>query len=77
MAVRALNDLGLEGAEVVVGGGLVREGGLLHAEIERRLGFPVVVPVDPPVVGAALAALDAAGATPEACNRLRKALRAG
>jgi hypothetical protein len=33
------------------------------------------MPLDPPVVGAALAALEAAGAAPAAGRRLREALR--
>jgi hypothetical protein len=36
----------------------------------------VVVAVDPPVVGAALAALDGVG-RPDAADRLRRAFRAG
>ena len=81
-ALRALADLGLAEApaEVVLGGGLVREGGLLHAEIEARLAARapaarVVVLRDPPVVGAALAALDELGAPPEALDRLRSSFR--
>jgi N-acetylglucosamine kinase-like BadF-type ATPase len=72
MVRRALRDLELDEATVVVGGGLVR--GLLRDEVEARIG-PIVVPRDAPVVGAALAALDAAGASPEAGERLREALR--
>jgi N-acetylglucosamine kinase-like BadF-type ATPase len=71
---RALADLGLETATVVVGGGLIRREGPLHDEIVARVG-PVVVPRDAPVVGAALEALDAAGAPAEAGRRLREALR--
>jgi N-acetylglucosamine kinase-like BadF-type ATPase len=71
---RALRDLGLETATVVVGGGLLAPGGLLRDEIVERVG-PIVVPEDAPVVGAALAALDAVGASPEAGRRLRAAAR--
>jgi N-acetylglucosamine kinase-like BadF-type ATPase len=71
---RALRDLGLAAATVVLGGGLVRERGPLHDAVVARIG-PVVVPRDPPVVGAALAALEAAGAAPAAGRRLREALR--
>jgi N-acetylglucosamine kinase-like BadF-type ATPase len=74
MVRRALRDLELETATVVVGGGLIRERGLLHDEVTARIG-PIVVPLDAPVVGAALAALDAAGAPPGAGDRLREALR--
>lgn len=71
---RALRDLTIGAATVVVGGGLVREQGLLHDEIVARVG-EIVIPEDAPVVGAALAALDAAGAPPEAGERLREAAR--
>jgi N-acetylglucosamine kinase-like BadF-type ATPase len=72
LARRALADLDLDAATIVVGGGLVR--GILRDQVEARIG-PVVVPRDAPVVGAALAALDAAGAPPQAGARLREALR--
>jgi N-acetylglucosamine kinase-like BadF-type ATPase len=83
MAVRALADLRLDTADVVLGGGMLREGrGFLYHEVEARLsrrapGATPVTPLDPPVVGAALAALDAAGATATAADRLRAAFRAG
>jgi N-acetylglucosamine kinase-like BadF-type ATPase len=80
LVVRALRDLRLEAADVVLGGGMLRAGrGLLHEETLARLpalARPVVV-ADPPVVGAALAALDAVGAPSAAGNRLREAFRAG
>lgn len=83
MAARALRDLRLAAAEVVLGGGMLRAGeGSLHDAVVARLrvrcpGARPVVAVDPPVVGAALAALDAVGAPPAAGARLRAAFRAG
>ncbi len=74
---RALRDLELDEATLVVGGGLVSDqliSGLLVDEIVARVGR-VVVPGDPPIVGAALAALDAAGASLGAGERLREAMR--
>src|SRR5204862_212627 len=66
MARRALRDLGLLEADVVLGGGMLARGeGLLYDEVVARLpaGARAVAAVDPPVLGAALAALDAAAAT--------------
>ena len=85
MATRALGDLELSErpTDVVLGGGMLRPGeGLLHEEVVTRLGARApkarpVVAADPPVVGAVLAALDAAGAAPEAGGRLRSAFRNG
>jgi N-acetylglucosamine kinase-like BadF-type ATPase len=83
LAARALADLGLEAADVVLGGGMLQGGrGFLFDEVVARLrrrapAAKPVTPVDPPVVGAALAALDAAGAPPTAADRLRAAFRAG
>jgi N-acetylglucosamine kinase-like BadF-type ATPase len=80
LAARALADLALETADVVLGGGMLRPGaGFLHDQVVARLpaGARPVVAVDPPVVGAALAALDAIGATPGAGRRLRSAFREG
>jgi N-acetylglucosamine kinase-like BadF-type ATPase len=85
LAMKALRDLGLTGhdAEVVLGGGMLQGGsGLLHEEVVSRLRerAPAVRPVvaaDPPVVGAALAALDAVGAPDTARQRLRAAVREG
>jgi N-acetylglucosamine kinase-like BadF-type ATPase len=84
-AWRALWDLGLieRRADVVLGGGMLRDGiGLLHDEVIARIGHRVptarvIVPSEPPVLGAALEALLAAGAPAEAGARLRKAFRAG
>lgn len=85
LALRALRDLELvdADADVVLGGGMLEGGeGLLHDGVVRRLAAraPRARPVaaaDPPVVGAVLAALDAAGAAPAAGRRLRAAVRAG
>jgi N-acetylglucosamine kinase-like BadF-type ATPase len=82
-AWRALWDLGLieRRADVVLGGGMLRDGvGLLHDEVIARIGHRVpmarvVVPSAPPVLGAALEALMAIGAPPEAGARLREAFR--
>jgi N-acetylglucosamine kinase-like BadF-type ATPase len=83
MAVRALRDLDVDAADVVLGGGMLRDGrGFLYEEVVRRLAERApharpVAAVDPPVVGAALVALEAAGATPEAEQALRAAFRDG
>lgn len=83
MAARALADLRVETADVVLGGGMLRDGhGFLYDEVVARLrrrapGASPVTPMDPPVVGAALTALDAAGAPATAADRLRAAFRAG
>jgi N-acetylglucosamine kinase-like BadF-type ATPase len=77
---RAFRDLGVVEADVVLGGGMLRHGaGLLHDLVLARLpaGARPVVLGRPPVLGAALAALDAAGATEAAKARLREELRAG
>ena len=85
LAAKALRDLDLleREADVVLGGGMLRPGtGPLHEEVVARLSerapaaHPVVA-VDPPVLGAGLAALDAAGASDTAHNRLRAAFRDG
>lgn len=84
-AVKALRDLELLDREVdvVLGGGMLRRGsGLLHSEVVARLherapSARPVVAVDPPVLGATLAALDAAGASDAAHERLRTAFRDG
>jgi N-acetylglucosamine kinase-like BadF-type ATPase len=76
---RAFRDLGVDAADVVLGGGMLRTGeGLLHDEVVSRLpaGARPVVLRHPPVLGAALAALDAAGASDTAKARLREELRA-
>jgi N-acetylglucosamine kinase-like BadF-type ATPase len=77
---RAFRDLGIGSADVVLGGGMLRDGsGLLHELVVSRLpaAARVVVLREPPVLGAALAALDAAGAGDAAKARLREELRAG
>ena len=82
MATRALADLGLaeRSASVLFGGGMLRSGsGLLYdeavARLARRAPHAAPIPVSaPPVLGAALDALEAAGAPPAAAVRLRAAL---
>jgi N-acetylglucosamine kinase-like BadF-type ATPase len=82
MAMRALADLDLIGRSVTVllGGGMLRGGeGLLYDEVTARLAerAPYAKPVAvtaPPVLGAALDALEAAGAPPSAAPRLRTAV---
>ena len=61
---------------------LRRGAGLLHDEVTARVAHrapaaTVVVPSAPPVLGAALQALRAADAPPEAAARLREAFSAG
>lgn len=75
MVTRALRDLGIGEADVVMGGGMLRDGGFLVDEVVARLpqGARAVVVAEPPVVGAALAALDAVAAPAEAHARLRAA----
>jgi N-acetylglucosamine kinase-like BadF-type ATPase len=80
MVERAFRDLDVTGADVVLGGGMLQRGeGPLHDAVVARLppGARPVVLRDPPVLGAALAALDAAGATEDAKARLRDELRDG
>ena len=85
LALKALRDLDLvdRAADVVLGGGMLRSGhGRLHDEVLQRLRArapraTVVVGSDPPVLGAALAALDAVGAPRDAEDRLRAAVRDG
>jgi N-acetylglucosamine kinase-like BadF-type ATPase len=85
LAEKALRDVELleRPADVVLGGGMLRGGrGLLHEQVVARLrerapaARPVVV-TDPPVLGAALAALDAAGAPEDVGETLRTAFRSG
>lgn len=79
MTLRAMKDLGVEKADVVLGGGMLQSGdGLLYQLVTERLplGARPVPSRDEPVLGAALAALDAAGATEAAKARLREELRA-
>lgn len=85
MAWKVLRDLDLleRPAIVVLGGGMLRRGeGFLYEQVVARLQRLVpdarpVVAREPPVLGAVLAALDAAGARPEAEARLRAAFRDG
>jgi N-acetylglucosamine kinase-like BadF-type ATPase len=83
MAVRALADLAVEEADVVLGGGMLRDGrGFLYDEVLARLAERAprarpVAAVDPPVVGSALVALEAAGAPAAATHALRTAFRDG
>lgn len=79
MTMRALRDLGVEEADVVLGGGMLHGGeGLLYQLVAERLplGARPVPARDEPVLGAALAALDAARASDAAKARLREELRA-
>jgi N-acetylglucosamine kinase-like BadF-type ATPase len=82
MATRALADLGFteRPVRVLLAGGMLRSGaGLLYDEVVARFtraaqhARPTAV-TEPPVLGAALDALDAAGAPPEAVPRLRAAV---
>lgn len=79
-ADRAFRDLGISEADVVLGGGMLRRA---HDDFLRRVlerlpagATPVLLDV-PPVLGAALAALDAVGATDAAKLRLRSELGGG
>jgi N-acetylglucosamine kinase-like BadF-type ATPase len=79
MTLRTLKDLGVKEADVVLGGGMLHGGdGLLYRLVAERLplGARAVPARDEPVLGAALAALDAAGASDQAKARLRGELRA-
>jgi N-acetylglucosamine kinase-like BadF-type ATPase len=78
MTCRALRDLAVTSADVVLGGGMLERGeGLLYELVLERLpdGVRPIAAPDPPVLGAALAALDATGASDEAKLRLRGELR--
>ena len=73
----AADRLGLEVAEVLVGGGLMRSADdALIAEIAAALppGLTVQRTSAPPIVGAALLALDELGAPPDAQARAREQL---
>ena len=67
---------------VVLGGGLIRSGdvrlldGVRHGLAERAPLTEMVVVDDPPIVGAALLALEGAGATAEAVARCGESMRA-
>jgi N-acetylglucosamine kinase-like BadF-type ATPase len=79
MVRRAFAYLGLEAADVVLGGGMLASGeGHLHELVVAGLpiGATAVVPDAPPVAGAVLVALDAVGATGDAKQRVREELRA-
>ena len=79
LVLRAIEDLNVHAVDVVLGGGMFsRGGGLLYDLVVERLpeGARPVVLREPPVLGAALAALDEVGATDEAKERLRRELRA-
>lgn len=84
LAVAALQRLALcdAGADVVLGGGLVRAAPTSMIErIERRVldvapTASVIITHDGPIVGAALLGLDALGVTAEALARARAGLRA-
>jgi N-acetylglucosamine kinase-like BadF-type ATPase len=83
MATRALTDLELVVADVVLGGGMLRSGhGFLFDEVATRLrqrapGARAVAAADAPVLGSALVALEAAGAPTASVERLRLAFRYG
>jgi len=76
---RALRDLGIDGADVVLGGGLLAGSGSLADEVAAGLpeGARPVLLREPPVLGAALAAVNVAGAPLEAHERLRAAFANG
>jgi N-acetylglucosamine kinase-like BadF-type ATPase len=79
MARRAMRDLGVAEADIVLGGGMLQSGeGLLYETVLEHLpeGARAVAVHDPPSLGSALAALDAAGASVDAKARLRSELRA-
>jgi len=67
---RAVRDLGLTDADVVLGGGMLDTRGRLYDLVAERLPSQPIVPELPPVAGAVLAALDAAAAV-----RFRDAFR--
>jgi N-acetylglucosamine kinase-like BadF-type ATPase len=80
----SLARLELEGraVPVVLGGGLIRSGderllgGVRRGLAERAPHTEIVVVDDPPIVGAAMLALESAGATTEAVARSSEAMRA-
>jgi N-acetylglucosamine kinase-like BadF-type ATPase len=67
---RALRDLELEDADVVLGGGMLDSGGRLVELVAPRLPSAPIVPELPPVAGSVLAALDG-----DAAERFRAAFR--
>jgi N-acetylglucosamine kinase-like BadF-type ATPase len=75
---RALRDLEVSEADVVLGGGMLASGeGFFYDLVVAGLprGVHPIALTEPPVLGAALAALDAAGADDAAKARLREELR--
>ena len=55
---RALRDLGIDDADVVLGGGMLARRGRLYDLLAAALPVTPLVPDLPPVAGAVLAALD-------------------
>lgn len=85
LVARAASELDLGGPpfDVVLGGGMLEaadsavRGCLVTRMFERFPNARPVVPDVPPVAGAAVAALEGAGAPPEAAERLRATFAAG
>ena len=71
---RACRDLGVDDVDAVLGGGMLAGRGYLHGLVVSRLPAAAapVTPSLPPVVGSALAALEAAGAQSAAALLLRE-----
>ena len=67
---RALRDLELADADIVLGGGMLESRGRLYELVASRLPSTPIVPDLPPVAGAVLAALDG-----DASSRFRVAFR--
>jgi len=67
---RALRDLELDDADIVLGGGVLARRGRLFELVAARLPSAPIVPDLPPVAGAVVAALDG-----EAATRFRAAFR--
>ncbi|HWJ32862.1 MAG TPA: BadF/BadG/BcrA/BcrD ATPase family protein [Gaiellaceae bacterium] len=79
LARKAMRDLELERADVVLGGGMLCGEPVLVDRVRTLLpedAVPVVLTA-PPVTGAVLAALDAAGASSAAKQRVRQELHGG
>jgi N-acetylglucosamine kinase-like BadF-type ATPase len=55
---RAVRDLGLDDADVVLGGGMLTDQGRLYRLVAEQLPAEPIVPTLPPVAGAVLAALE-------------------
>jgi N-acetylglucosamine kinase-like BadF-type ATPase len=79
LARKAMRDLELEEADVVLGGGMLRGEPVLAERVRALLpaGAAPIVLTESPVTGAVLAALDVAGASPAAKQRVREELRGG